>query len=135
VTTFLLEDAGDGWWHSPSPLRCEVLDGPAPKFGARAGARWPETYWLVRTEPAIQWDGDERFAARWGREHPLCFPIEPTSYALVMASSPWNGSIKLSGTAGIPAYPVSGVPTSVEESHPIEGLGIKAGIRPDQTTP
>jgi hypothetical protein len=130
---FLIEDPGDGWWHCPSPLRAEVIDGPAGRFGARDGARFPETYWLVRCDPAIEWNGDERFAERWGPDHALCRPISPTPYALVMASSPWNGPIDPSRGLGIPVYPVSGAPMSVEDALVIDGLALKVDLRPDPT--
>ena len=128
---FLIEDVGDGWWHCQSPLRAEVIDGPSTKFGLRDGARFAETYWLVRTDPAIEWNGDPQFASRWGPDHPLCHPMPPTSYALVMASSPWNGPIDPARGLGIPVYPVLGNPASVEESILADGLGIKAHLRRD----
>jgi len=128
ATTFLVEDAGDGWWHCPSPLRCVVIDGPSPRFTPRTDARWPETYWLVRTDRPIEWRGDQSFAKRWGADHPLCSPIAPTRYALVMASSPWTGPIDPT-SAGIPVYPVPGAPLVVADAVPLEGLGVKAGIR------
>jgi hypothetical protein len=128
VTTFVIEDAGDGWWHCPSPLSCVVIDGPSPWFGPRDGARWPETYWLVRTKPPIEWHGQPEFAARWGPHHPLCLPIAPTPYALVMASSPWTGPIDVTA-AGVPAYPVVGAPSRVADARPIEGLGMKVALR------
>jgi hypothetical protein len=134
MTNFVIEDAGDGWWHCPSPLRCVVIDGPSPWFGPRDGARWPETYWLVRTSPPIEWRGEPEFAARWGPDHPLCSPIEPTPYALVMASSPWSGPIDANG-AGVPAYPVAGAPSHVADARPIEGLGIKVAVRTDPRDP
>lgn len=128
MRSFLLEDAGDGWWHCPSPLRCEVIDGPAPAFEPPDWQRFPETYWLVRTDPAIEWHGDPGYARRWGPDHPLCHPIEATRYALVMASSRHTGPIRVE-FAGIPAYPVTGVPRAVAEAAPVAGLGIKAAIR------
>ena len=125
---FLIEDAGDGWWHCPSPLRATVIDGPAPKFEPREEARFAETYWLVRTDPAIEWNGEPAYAARWGPDHPLCHPIEPTRLALVMASSAWTGEIGWT-PAGVPVYPVVGPAGSVVEAQPVGGLGIKAGLR------
>jgi hypothetical protein len=129
ISEFLLEDAGDGWWHCRTPLRCHVVDGPAVWFPARRDARWPETYWLVRTDPPIEWHGDSGHAARWGPDHPLCWPIEPTSFALVMASSPWSGPLDLPTGAGVPVYPVTNAPTCVAEADAVPGLGIKAGLR------
>jgi hypothetical protein len=130
VTTFVIEDAGDGWWHCSSPLRCVVIDGPSQRFEPRVGARWPETYWLVRTNPPIEWHGEPTFAARWGPDHPLCSPIAPTPYALVMASSPWTGPIDATA-AGVPAYPVAGGPSRVADATPIEGLAMKVALRSD----
>ena len=129
ASEFLLEDAGDGWWHCPTPLRCHVVDGPAAWFPPRQDARWPETYWLVRTHPSIEWHGDVRFASRWGPDHPLCSPIEPTSFALVMASSSWSGPIDPSMGLGVPVYPVRNAPSRVQEADPIVGLGVKADLR------
>jgi hypothetical protein len=80
LTEFWLEDQGDGWWHCPSPLRCEVLDGPAQYRDFR------HPFWLVRTDPSIEWHGDPYF---WGAEeypdHPLLHAMEPTPFALVTA--------------------------------------------------
>ena len=127
----LIEDAGDGWWDCPSPLRAEVIAGPATKFAPRDGARFPETYWLVRTDPPIEWNGDPQFAARWGPDHVLCHPMPPTTYALVMASSPWSGPIDVTRGLGIPVCPVPGNPRSVDESRPIGGLALKVDVRLD----
>lgn len=119
---FLIEDQGDGWWQCPSPLECSIEDGPAavPSAGG--------DFWLVRTEPAIEWGGDEQFADRWGPDHPLVHPIRPTSLALVMASSAYRRT-DLERDGSIPAYPVVGFPKTVGESRWIGGLGIKVGIR------
>jgi hypothetical protein len=129
MTSFLLEDAGDGWWHCPSPLRCEVVAGPAPapSLPPPEWQRFPETFWLVRTDPAIEWRGDSSYADRWGPDHPLCHPIEATRYALVMASSRYTGPMG-AGSGGVPAYPVAGAPSTVAEAEPIRGLGIKASV-------
>jgi hypothetical protein len=127
-TKFLAQDQGDGWWHCDTALRCVVIDGPAPYFPLRPDARWPETYWLVRTEPPIEWNGDLRFAARWGTDHPLCRPMTPTSYALVMASSPWSGPIDPDRAGGVAVYPVPGRPSRVADAEPIEGLGVKVAL-------
>jgi hypothetical protein len=55
LTEFLLEDEGDGWWHCPSPLRCKVLDGPASRAGETG------RFWLVETDPVIEWHGDPQY--------------------------------------------------------------------------
>ena len=129
TTEFLIEDEGDGWWHSPSPLRAVVIDGPSPYFPLRADARWPETYWLVRTDPPIERHGDERFAARWGPDHPLCHPAAPTSLALVMASSSSSGPVDTSLGGGIPIYPVTNEASRVEEAQYEVAFAIKAALR------
>jgi hypothetical protein len=129
ATDFFLEDEAEGWWHCPSPLRCAIVDGPSVFFDHRPDALFPETYWLVRTDPAIEWHGDDRFAPRWGPDHQLCRPIEPTPFALVMASSSWTGPINLARASGVPAYPVAGVPRVVSEAKPIGGLAMKVGVR------
>jgi hypothetical protein len=125
---FLAQDQGDGWWHCATTLRCVVIDGPAPYFPLRPDARWPETYWLVRTEPQIEWNGDMRFAVRWGADHPLCRAMPPTSYALVMASSPWSGPIDPDRAGGVAVYPVLGAPSGVPDAEPVEGLAVKAAL-------
>ena len=135
TTEFLIEDEGDGWWHTPSPIRAVVIDGPSPYFPPRPDARWRETYWLVRTDQPIEWNGDERFAGRWGPDHPLCHPIAPTSLALVMASSPWSGPIDPSCSGGIPVHPVTNEPSRVEKAQVIEALAIKAGLRAVDSLP
>jgi hypothetical protein len=128
VKEFLAQDQGDGWWHCATTLRCLVIDGPAPKFPLCPEARWPETYWLVRTEPRIEWNGDMRFTVRWGADHPLCRAMPPTSYALVMASSPWNGPIDPDRAGGVAVYPVLGAPSRVADAEPVEGLAVKAAL-------
>jgi hypothetical protein len=124
LTEFLLEDEGDEWWHCPSPLRCKVLDGPASRPGEDG------RYWLVETDPVIEWHGDSQ--SPWGPDHPLRHPIEPTSYALVMASgrplaSPDHGVID----GAVPVGPVlpSPKPTTVANAQTISGLWIKAMIK------
>lgn len=106
---FLIEDQGDGWWHCPSPLECIILDGPVAVSAAGG------EFWLVQTEPAIEWDGDEQYVGRWGSDHPLVTPIPPTNRALVMASSAYN-TTDLDRDGNIPAYPVVGQVTTVLES-------------------
>ena len=125
---FLVEDQGDGWWHCPTPLRCVVVDGLAPSFPPRPDTPWLETYWLIRCVPGIEWNGDQRFAVRWGADHPLCRPIAPTSLALIMASSPWSGPIDPVRAVSVPVYPVPGAPSRVAEAEPIRGLGVKATL-------
>ncbi|HUG48082.1 MAG TPA: hypothetical protein VMP67_06680 [Candidatus Limnocylindria bacterium] len=131
---FYLEDAGDGWWHCSSPMRATVIDGPAAKFEPRAEARFPEEYWLVEVDPPIVWHGDQTFAARWGPDHPLCHPIEPTRLALVMASSPWTGPIEVKW-AGVPVYPVVNSARTVGEAEIVSGLAVKAGLRAARQRP
>ena len=126
---FMIEDEGDGWWHTPSPIHAVVIDGPSPYFPIKADARFPETYWLVRTDPPIEWHGDESFAARWGPDHPLCHPAAPTSLALVMASSPWSGAVDTVLGGGIPVYPVTNEPSRVEDALYDSAFAVKAALR------
>jgi hypothetical protein len=128
TTEFLIEDQGDGWWHCPTSLQCVVVDGPAPCFPPDPEASWPETFWLVRTNPPIEWNGDKQYAVRWGPDHPLCWPITPTSFALVMASSRWSGPIDPSRDGSVPVYPVPDAPSRVADAQPILGLGVKASL-------
>lgn len=124
---FLIEDTGDGWWHCPSPLHATVIDGPAPKFAPREDARFEETYWLVEVDPQIEWRGDSSYAERWGPDHPLCHPIEPTQLALVIASSPWSGAVDYRRGDGA-VYPVVNSARTVAEAEIVGELGIKAGL-------
>jgi hypothetical protein len=120
---FLLKDQGDGWWHCPSPLECFILDGPAlvPDVGGE--------FWLVRTEPAIEWNGDPNLGDRWGPNHPLAHPFQPTNLALVMAASP-SGCTDLTGDSSIPTYPVLGDASTVETSNWIAALAAMASLVP-----
>jgi hypothetical protein len=120
LTRFLLEDQGDGWWHCPSPLRCEVIDGPSPREGRS------ERYWLVRTSPDIEWHGDSRYIERWGPDHPLCKPMDPTPFALAMADreEPVRPDLGLF-SGSVPAGPVLPMPppTRVADARTTSGLG------------
>ena len=120
---FLLGDQGDGWWHCPSPLKCFILDGPAWVPGADG------EFWLVRTEPAIRWNGDSSLGDRWGRDHPLAHPFEPTSLALVMAASRY-GRTDLTGDFGVPVYPVFGDANTVDEAGWIGAHAAKVRVVP-----
>ena len=123
---FLIEDQGDGWWHCPSPLQCVVLDGPAP-YG-----HFSSQHWLVRTDPQIEWHGDERYIKIWGPDHPLCHPIEPTPFALVMAArtEPMRPDLGIFD-GSVPVSPVLPRPetTSVAKARTTPGLGMKVMIR------
>jgi hypothetical protein len=126
LTEFLLEDQGDGWWHCPSPLRCRVLDGPAARVGRS------ERYWLVETDPLIEWHGDAHYIEVWGPDHPLCHPMEPTKYALVMSTGRPLMREDLGILDGsVPAGPVSPSPppTGVADAQTDSGLWIKAMIK------
>jgi hypothetical protein len=118
---FLLEDQGDGWWHCSSPLTCFILDGPAsvPDAGGE--------FWLVRTKPSIQWDGEPKYEARSGPDHPLAKPLHATNLALVMAASRY-GRTDLNGDWSIPVYPVAGDARTVHDSEWIGGLAVKANV-------
>jgi hypothetical protein len=127
---FLLEDVGDGWWDCPSPLRCEILDGPAfhPTFMP------PTKFWLVRTEPPIEWHGDESCIKRWGPDTPLARPMEPTTpYALVRATDlqrrPFADPAIIDN--GVPAGPASPSPPprSVAEATTVGDFWGKVGLR------
>ena len=128
ATEFLIHDEGDGWWHCPTPLRAVVIDGPASDGEPPEEAWFPETFWLVRVEPKIEWHGDTRYAERWGADHPLCHPIAPTSVALVMASSRWSGPIDPARAGGVPVYPVLNDASSVSDAEPVGALGMKVGL-------
>jgi hypothetical protein len=126
LTEFLLEDQGDGWWHCPSPLRCEVIDRPASYENRSA------RYWLVRTSPDIEWHGDPQYIELWGPDHPLGHPMDPTPFALVMAAriEPMRGDLGIFD-GSVPATPVprDPEPRAVAEARAIIGLGMKVTIR------
>jgi hypothetical protein len=128
LTEFLLADQGDGWWHCPSPLRCEVLDGPAFHDVIIPTRR----FWLVRTIPQIEWHGDDRYIERWGPDHPLCHPMDPTPFALVMAAreKPLRPDLGIFD-GSVPAGPVlpDPEPTAVAEVRTINGLWMKVMVR------
>lgn len=130
LSAFLIEDVGEGWWHCPSPLRCEVLDGPAshPTFMT------PAQLWLVRTDPEIEWNGDESYIRIWGPDHPLVHPMEPTPFALVAATGREPPFAKVDPAlldGGIAACPVvpSPAPASVADASGIGGLCAKVDLR------
>jgi hypothetical protein len=126
LTEFLLVDQGDGWWHCPSPLRCQVIDGPAPYAG------FSEPFWLVRTSPDIEWHGDRRYIERWGPDHPLCHPIDPTPFALVMAAreEPVRSDL-LIFDGSVPAGPALAdpEPMTVADARTLSGLWMKVMVR------
>jgi len=119
---FFIEDQGDGWWHCASPLICKVIDGPGPRMstGLDDGSA---TFWLVTTEPAIEWNGDQQFASMWGPDSPLCHPIRPTHLALVYA----NG-VSLDDRGSVPVYPVLNLATCLADARSTESLGVKAYV-------
>jgi hypothetical protein len=124
-----MEDSDEGWWHCPSPLRCEIIDGPASHPTFMPGSR----LWLVRTEPEIEWHGDEYYIKRWGPDHPLVHPIDPTPYALVMATGR-DSPFPIDPTildAGVPAGPalIPPAPTSVADARTLGGLWMKVILR------
>jgi hypothetical protein len=128
LTEFWLEDQGDGWWHCPSPLHCEVLAGPAQYDD------FSHPFWLVRTDPEIEWHGDPQY---WGAEeypdHPLRHPMDPTPFALVMAArreEPVRPDLGILD-GSVPAGPVlpAPEPARVEDARTISGLWIKCIIR------
>ena len=117
---FMASDECDGWWHCGSPLACFIVDGPSPKLN--------DKFWLVRTEPAIEWNGDSSYARRWGSDHPLCHPIEPTKLALVLAATRYGHTTSLSDDWSIPMYPVSGHALTVADANPVLGIASKVRI-------
>lgn len=128
LTEFLMEDGGDGWWHCPSPLHCEVLDGPASNPLILGSS----PVYLVRTDPLIEWHGEPQHREFWGPDHPLGHPMDPTPFALVMARAeqpirPDLGIID----GGLPAGPAlpSPEPTTVGEAETISGLWVKVILR------
>lgn len=127
LTEFWLEDQGDDWWHCPSPLHCEVLAGPG-QYGD-----FSHPFWLVRTDPEIEWHGDPQFSGRDEYpDHPLLHPIDPTPFALVMAArvTPWRPNLGIFD-GSVPASPVlpDPEPHSVAEARAVGGLGMKVTIR------
>jgi hypothetical protein len=125
LQTFFAEDAGDGWWHCPSPLRCVILDGPdiCPQLGAQWGKCW-----LVSTDPAIEWNGSSEYENLYGADHALSRPIEPTNLALVFAESEWVAGPDRKWMGGIPMYPVVNGASSLREAEPSSGLASKVTL-------
>jgi hypothetical protein len=125
---FFIENQGDGWWHCPSPIECTILDGP--DVCAALVARWPnnrpDTFWLVETAPTIEWNGDMKFATRWGEDSPLCHPIEPTNRALVMAKG--HDDIDLNRGFSVPVYPTRPDAPSLADAEPLVDLGTKVTV-------
>jgi hypothetical protein len=120
---FFLEDQGDGWWHCDTPLSCFIIDGPAPVPDAGGD------FWLVCTEPLIEWHGSESHAERLGRDHSLVNPQPATNVALVMASSRF-GPTDRAGAGSLPVYPVYGEARYVADANWIGGLGMKVRLTP-----
>jgi hypothetical protein len=89
-------------------------------------------FWLVRTEPLIEWHGDESFIKRWGPDTPLAQPIEPTQYALVMATDlrqvPFADPTIIDRVPAGPAS-TSPPPKSVAEVRTVGDLWGKVGLR------
>ena len=119
----LLEDQGDGWWDCPMPLVCFILDGPTWVPAADG------EFWLVRTEPAIEWNGDSSLGERWGPDHPLAHSFRPTNLALVMAASR-SRRIDLAGDFSVPVYPVFGEASTVDEANWIGAHAAKVRVVP-----
>jgi hypothetical protein len=124
---FYIVDQGDGWWHCPSPIRCTVLDGPGP-LPASVASRGGVLHLLVATEPAIEWNGDPQYIDRWGPDHPLCHPIEPTNRLIVLAVDR-SGAVNLDRDWSIPASPVTNGANRLQDVQTVWGLGSKVAIR------
>ena len=112
-----------------------ALFEPAVVCGPRRPRSLPaptgdSTFWLVETDPPIVWNGDARYAARSGEDHPLCHPIEPTRLALVMAQSR-NGAINLGSDFSVPMLPVLNATETVGDSQPSARLGAKVSVYRD----
>jgi hypothetical protein len=124
-----MEDAGEGWWHCPSPLLYEIIDGPTSHPSVMPSSK----LWLVRTDPLIEWHGDESFIEVCGPDHPLAHPIDPTPYALVGATGreppgPIDPTILDAGVAAGPAL-IPPTPTSVADARTLGGLWMKVILR------
>jgi hypothetical protein len=90
-------------------------------------------FWLVKTEPLIEWNGDESFIERWGPDTPLALPRESTPYALLMATDlrqrPFADPAIID--VAVPAGPASPSPPprSVTEARTVGDLWGKVGLR------
>lgn len=122
---FYIVDQGDGWWHCPSPLRCVLLDGPGPLPASVSPSRTVSL--LVETDPAICWNGDLSYADRWGRDHPLCHPIEPTNRLVILAENR-SWTLDLDRDFSVPASPVTNGADSLVDVEAVPGLGMKVSI-------
>jgi hypothetical protein len=78
---------------------------------------------LLGTHIPIEWNGDPRFADRWGEDHPLCHPIAPTNRLLILASG-----VNLARDFGVPATPVVNGADSVERAEVLSGLTMKVSV-------
>ena len=75
-----------------------------PKFG--------DQFWLVRTEPLIEWNGRARSAT----SNPARNSVAPTHLALVMAASRHGHDMSRSDSWSVPVYPVAGDPSTVGQA-------------------
>ena len=89
-------------------------------------------FWLVEADPWIEWHGDAQYVERWGPDHPLCQPMDPTPYALVMATGrePLRPDLGILDV-GVPMGPVlpSPLATRVNEASTISGLWMKVTMK------
>ena len=129
---FYLVDQGDGWWDCPSPLRCVVLDGPGP-LPLIPGSGVTGSL-LVRTEPAVEWNGDPSYEARWGPDHPLCHAIEPT-HKLVLLAGTDSFSLNLAADWSVPATPVNDDAERLDQVQVAGGLGMKVAVSSTPSLP
>lgn len=128
---FYILDQGDGWWHCPSPLRCLVLDGPGPLPASVSSRRTVSL--LVETDPAVVWNGDPSYSSRWGPDHALCHPIEPTN-RLVLLAEDRSWTLDLDHDFSVPATPVSNGIDRLADVQAVAGLGVKVSVSREPPT-
>jgi hypothetical protein len=84
---------------------------------------------LVETDPPIEWHGDDRYAERWGPDHPLCHPMRPTRLLLMLASTDHGFTLNLDRDFSVPAVPVINEAATVQDAECPRGLGMKISVR------
>jgi hypothetical protein len=82
---------------------------------------------LVETDPAVVWNGDPSYAGRWGPDHPLCHPIEPTNRLVILAEDR-SWTLDLDRDFSVPASPVTNRADSLAHVEASPGLGMKVSI-------
>lgn len=108
--------------NAPSPLACVIVDGPHEISDAGG------EFLLASTRHAIRWRKPPALLIeRFGPDHPLNQPFEPTNLVLVMAISSIGKDLR-NGGWGVPAYPVAGEATSVVAAQAIRRDGAKVRV-------